>query len=394
MLPILVPVYRTASDMYVCGETPSSISYMLGNEGAEWCVVVVASMFAVLGTFASVWLHFHAKHIYSISASSRLVLEAIDLAADTDDSPLQPTSRVFTWQLALLSLVWMLAVLVFSVPSIMYAVAKSIPGGGQNIWGVPASVLDVFVYGIGPIIFFITLVVVPTSARKTIALIIGTEEHPHMATAMILTGRLFVVLAVPMLVLMLLGTDCMSKWLWFWAPCQDVSNFNVTMLSGQNAIKILSYEDICITSAMSDYASAGRCSRFVIAGLGELAVSKLVFTAFVAPGVSLFLSFPRVSAMMESVIRIVHPEYRSSKSLDVELAGLVMLMELALVFGVLVPLVAPLVAIALATQLATFHLAREQFGLQVQYDACPRFDYLAVSLCLGNGLTGWFFQDN
>ena len=61
--------------------------------------------------------------------------------------------------------------------------------------------------------------------------------------------------------------------------------------------------------------------------------------------------------------------------MDTELAGVVMLMDLALIFGLAVPVVLPMLCISFAGHLATFHLAREHLGMQIKYEAKPAMRY-------------------
>ena len=120
----------------------------------------------------------------------------------------------------------------------------------------------------------------------------------------------------------------------------------------------------------------------------------MTITAFLSPLLSLLSSLPVIVAAKEALVRTLRPDYESKKAMDVELAGMVMLMEFAIVFGVISPLVVPLVCVALASHLAAFRFACEHQGMSVKYEARPAFAYLLVSLCLGNGLLVWFFIDN
>ena len=46
----------------------------------------------------------------------------------------------------------------------------------------------------------------------------------------------------------------------------------------------------------------GRCTRFVIEGLGELMLAKLTFMAFVSPSLVLLLNLPMVKNMKQALI--------------------------------------------------------------------------------------------
>ena len=157
-------------------------------------------------------------------------------------------------------------------------------------------------------------------------------------------------------------------------------------------IPLVAHSEICGIET----PSPGRCSRFVIEGLGKLVVAKVVITAFVSPGLTLLASFPALVRAKESLVQYAlrRPDYSDKKSLDVELAGIIMLMDLCLIFGFAVPLVLPLLCVAFAAHMAVFHLAASRLQQKVKYDCKPAGKYLFVSAIIGNGLNLWFFIDN
>ena len=155
---------------------------------------------------------------------------------------------------------------------------------------------------------------------------------------------------------------------------------------------IVQHQDVCVPGY--EAAGPGRCSRAVIAGVGELMVAKLMVTAFIAPTVSLLLTFPTVVRAYERGVQIFRPAYKKSASLDVELAGAIMLMELCMVWGLAVPLVLPLVCVSFASHLAVFHLSVVEHDVEVKYETKPPVWYLIVSVCLGSTLNMWFYIDN
>jgi len=207
-------------------------------------------------------------------------------------------------------------------------------------------------------------------------------------------------------VLYFFGQDCLGMWLRLWTPCEESqSNFDLQAIlpstwddvSGSAGppvpFSLIHHRDICGQQDIDP----GRCSRFVIEGLGELMVAKLTFTAFLTPALSLVLYLPWTGRALEAGARCLlrQPDYVYSHSLsgDSELAGMVMLMDLALIFGFAVPLVLPLICVAFASALAVFRLSKEQHGIQVDYEAKPACRYLAVSVLLGSSLNMWFFID-
>jgi hypothetical protein len=69
-------------------------------------------------------------------------------------------------------------------------------------------------------------------------------------------------------------------------------------------------------------------------------------------------------------------------------------MEYALVFGLAVPPILPMLVIVLAVQCAVFHFAKEHLNLTIVHDHRPPLQYLWFSVFLGYLLLAWFFVDN
>jgi hypothetical protein len=69
-------------------------------------------------------------------------------------------------------------------------------------------------------------------------------------------------------------------------------------------------------------------------------------------------------------------------------------MEYALIFGLAIPLVLPMLAIVLAVQCAVFHFAKKYLVLRIIHDHRPPLNYLWFSVFLGYLLMACFFVDN
>ena len=127
----------------------------------------------------------------------------------------------------------------------------------------------------------------------------------------------------------------MGAWIQVWSPCQNSDHFTIDakvpsfkyiidndpsnwIKTPAYTLNIVRHQDIC--GLQYEAAGPGRCSRAVIAGVGELIVAKLMVTAFIAPAVSLLLSFPVLVRAYERVVQVFKPDYKKQASLDVELA--------------------------------------------------------------------------
>ena len=134
---------------------------------------------------------------------------------------------------------------------------------------------------------------------------------------------------VPFVILFIFGQDCHGLWLQLWTPCHDHPvNFNLT---GQVAALPESYREtgVCPANAFCTRAfsiplvahkdicgqqepAPGKCSRFVLEGLGGLMIAKLTITAFVIPAVKLLLKFPRGQRITQSIHRLFSSKPMSS----------------------------------------------------------------------------------
>jgi hypothetical protein len=69
-------------------------------------------------------------------------------------------------------------------------------------------------------------------------------------------------------------------------------------------------------------------------------------------------------------------------------------MEYALVFGLAIPVMLPMLVIVFAVHCAVLHFAKEHFLLRVSRNHRPPLNYLWFSAVLGYTLLAWVFVDN
>ena len=69
-------------------------------------------------------------------------------------------------------------------------------------------------------------------------------------------------------------------------------------------------------------------------------------------------------------------------------------MEYAVVFGLVIPPMLPMLAIVLSVQCAVFHFAKEHLNLTIIHNHQPPLQYLWFSVLLGYLLLASFFVDN
>ena len=389
MAAFTFPLYIAGAGEYECGAPffRTTLALLADNPIAEWGVVfVMCACFGVAGFIVA------------------LMLARESQCTNDTHTNLKPSS---TPRHFLNALIWLMVTAVLSTPSCFYALSKTVPGD-QNTLGVSTNMLSAFQRSIGPVIAFINAVPVPKAARWLV------DGNPHHSSVFILFSRFMVSLIVPCITLLIFGQDCYAKWVTLWTPCTDhVGSFELSgtvsatgFINGScgaangvmecvngGTIKLISHDDIC---AGAQQLYPGKCSRFVIESLAELIVAKLMVTAFLSPALILLSCVPFIKKAKEKAMAFVtgNSEWLDSNSFDSEVAGLVMLIDLALVFGSTVPLVPLLVSVAMSLHLAVYHLAVERLGMQVRYAAKLPTTYLVLSLALGCGLPVWFFVDN
>jgi len=125
--------------------------------------------------------------------------------------------------------------------------------------------------------------------------------------------------------------------------------------------------------------------------LGSLLTSKLIFSAFAGPVLSLGMALPCTQMAVAYMARKFVPQYSREMSLDQEVAGVVMLFEISLVLGFCVPWIIPLCGIALGLQVMVFRISVHKFGVKLTHEARPSARYLWASLGMGWGLLSWFY---
>jgi len=284
--------------------------------------------------------------------------------------------------------VWGPLTCLFSVPSFAYALSASLPP--DNTFSIGSEALEAVYHGAGLALYFVSAYVIPCSAR-VVAHKVGSDAY--IAGGLIVVARLIVVLLVPFCATLVMHEGCHSVWLQFWEPCTIEQAFTTTIKTSADIYYPISvyshlivHEDVC----QPTYSPA-KCPRGVIDVLGGLLTSKMMVTAFVGPPVSLFMALPAVQHTVQGVVRRVMPGYNTNISIDREVAGVVMLLEIGLVLGFCVPWLIPLCGIALGLQACVVHVSVLDCGMPLADEARPSVSYLWVSLALGWGLVVWFF---
>ena len=145
----------------------------------------------------------------------------------------------------------------------------------------------------------------------------------------------------------------------------------------------------------------GHCLQAFISNITKLLISKLVFTAFVAPCIYLLFCLPSVRRLFYLAVSLLHSCARAccpclsntvekitppggQGSLDTEFISFVMLLEMSIVYGFAAPLIPVLCLCAILTHLAVFYTSRVYLKARFSHNTKPVANYLVFSLVLGN----------
>lgn len=323
------------------------------------------------------------------SVASKLAQESKQLEADIVLSFISalPQSEKHTWhRKAGILAIWMLVVGVFSVPSWIFAIGTSLPGD-HNTLGISARTLQAFQHSAGAMLSATNSFAMPLLARWVTRAFSQGEVDRSTELILMMGGRLAISLIVPVLAVIILDQQCFAQWLKFWDGCQSPDAFNIEVLSHS----VIAHADVCNPG----YASSGFCSRAVVSTVGDLILSKLVFSAFVTPPLFLLQCTRHFRRFKEWIVHNIfgNHEYKATRSVDREVAGITMLLEYPIVLGCCVPMVLPLVCITLLQSTAAFHFARTIMGAEFSDEATPSTVYLWFATILGMGLASWTFFD-
>lgn len=354
------------------------IESALDTDGFLWGFVLVACCFAAMCGSEIVVLKKMVKTHYAVSDAKGCCSPAAGL-------------------------LWFILLAVLSWFPFLYAAGGTLPA--DNTLSIPADALTlVHLFG-GAILSFINSVVIPKLARE-LAKRCDAEDTP-LATQLILVARILIVIVLPTAAMIYLNDSCYSGWLHLWSPCASPINFEIGApitteqftspgcdstfgncgFTADFWLPITKHNEVCEPPYVP-----GRCSRDVLVGMGELQTSKLVFSTFIMP--LIFLVKNALIKRCNQTSSRAFCCFRGGLSMDTELAGIVMYLEIGFTFGLVVPYIMPLLCILFLSYSAMFHHAVTLQGIPVRYDTYPIIDWLVVSLFLGYFFTAWLLLDN
>ena len=330
LLLVVIPIFYKGAHLYECGKPWMyfTAAYLYNDLSLQIVLAVVACL------------------SHGIAAFGIRLLETVvsDLYESIPDTPTTSRLTAVLWAL------WLVITLILSIPSALYIVSTSLPPGGF----LGSTTLLIFQHAAAPALYSISAVCIPPLARWVVRKVTG-ESRPCTAARLMIFARLMVTLVVPFGMVLLLSQGCQARWLMLWSPCREEGTFDISVTvpiaatntsnAGSNSISITQHSEVCDPARNTRYGS-GRCPIAVVDALGTLLVGKLLFAALVGP-VRLLISKTKAAEQAKQwVLQKVGLQVTTTTNVDTEAAGIVMLLEIVLVLGFVVPVVPVVVCVA------------------------------------------------
>ncbi|CAK8989820.1 Leucine-rich repeat receptor-like protein kinase PXL1 (Protein PHLOEM INTERCALATED WITH XYLEM-LIKE 1) [Durusdinium trenchii] len=329
---------------------------------------------------------------YRISSiwKSNTQLEILDLSWNAFSGDLgggsdsRPRTAVL-WRLTRRSLAWLLWVGVvlpiFSLPSILFALAQSLPA--QHSLALNESLLNL-AYRTAPVVMVLIDMALAVKISIKYSQAFGLQTY-HL----LMSFRLFSAWLLPVFITVLLDENCLSGWKWTWTVCQEDSLEQQRFDWSIYGEEILNTKrDICTLS--ETWWSDGRCSRAIVGNLSPFLLKKLLTRSTMQPFLSwLVWQFSRLEADSGDPQAGRHlrlrgfgrrgPKTSSSLRPLEQMALLTTQLEVLIVWTPLVPLLSLGIWSAGTANLLLFDAGVWNFGVRLPLDAMNRKAALSKS---------------
>ncbi|CAE7239942.1 EMS1 [Symbiodinium sp. KB8] len=285
-------------------------------------------------------------------------------------------------------LLWIVPVTILSLPSILYVVAQALP---KNNTLVSDSVLKIAHFTAPGLVVTLDMVLAARLSKW------------YAGLSGISADRLLMVLRscsdwlLPLLAAVTLQENCLAGWKAWWEACDPDSEMNAAFnWALSDGLKILNTTtDMC--SADPRNLWEGRCSRSVIEALSPLILQKLLFRIAVQP---LVLILVWQASKLEDdwpldeggrQLRLLGRKTTGSLASMQQHAYFTTLLEIAIIWGPLVPLVSLGVAAAFLSSVMLLEMGLG-FGIRLPTDAANREAGLSRSFLQLAVATSCFLQ--
>ncbi|CAE7741147.1 GSO1 [Symbiodinium sp. CCMP2592] len=348
---LLLPTYLHGARYYECGQplARSTAAYLDESPVAELFVILVWSLAA----------------LFFSAAIPALPKPGEDVGEPPEGS--SQLRRKLAW------LFWIVPVTMISLPSILYSVAQALPKDNTL---VADSILKIAHRAAPALIVFSDEVLAARLSLKYAGL------SGIKADRLLMALRLCAAWLLPLLAAVALQENCLAGWKLWWPACDAESEmhaaFNWHLPVADISTSILNTTtDMC--SADSENFWEGRCSRSVIEGLSPLILQKLLIRIAAQP-FAMVLAW-RASKLEDERppdeagrhLRLLGWGPKTSRSLDSmqQHAYFTTLLETAIIWGPLVPLVSFSVVAAFLSNAMLFEIGLS-FGVRLPTNAANR----------------------
>jgi hypothetical protein len=353
--------------------TSSNAFDAFDSPAVEWGIAAAACTFYSAAAVVVIRFQRMLRALYVCPKFSRQV-----------GSPLSPSCA----KVAYMYLRWAGLIALSSVFLVAYAFSISLPS--ETTFGHVPQPVQVFISeGMSLLLAITTQWIIPNRCRKLSHSVFGADGSPATTSRLIQLARLWMAILAPLLALVLVHEDCLGGWKLLWSHCGTESDFSHDINENGLQIVFLTRESVCGLRYI-----AGRCSRTVTQELAYLLLSKLMYGAFLLPTLMLLQHVPFCRRVKVAVVRCWNPTYLAAMEVDAEFASLLMYMEYALVFGLAVPAILPILVIVVGIQCAVMQYSSEHLIVHIIHDHQPSLQYLWFSIALGCALVAWLFIDN
>jgi len=383
----LIPLYAVGSKFLACGDEIATLSaaHLGGHHRAE----LVA---------ACVWL----AHVL-VAVSYCWALPRGKVAKEEHELP------ALWWRLLLVG-AWCLVLLAFAIPSVLYALIKSLPSDNTIVLHTGRNAWLVLYFGAPLVNSLLSALLLPSLAEFFSGkILMGAITSKRLQTSADIACNWL----APIAMTVLMNENCMKRWRYFWEKCRS-SELDVDMELLGVPMRVLSTEALCSAPPWSKlflhghaYFENSGCSRQVVEILAYLLCCRVAVEAVVLP--ILYLLMWVVSERAEDgTLRLRWLGVETSFTAQIYFIQLEIWAATAVVWGPLVPCLHPLLLLAVAISFVMSRLEVQHFGRKVpcvgdkHCDAEERVSPVFLSLTIvmmctllfffvwETGVTGWW----
>ena len=383
LLVVHLAAYLTGTHRFKCGNPllKTTAAYLPGDS-AQALATVIGTLLVMLSS------------VVFLARLDRVVREEQNLPEatlerdhpsfnddDSDDSETYGNNQCPRLAKAGWALAWLAGALVMSVPTALYALSTAIPVQGATL----QALLSLFTVGAPFYLTLINSLAVPWLAKES-------SRRIQVPTSwLLLTSRLLSTWVVPGLVVIFLDNSCGQHWVTFWDMCGSDENIKQMDVNGPNQAQFsrtdywCSQDDSCglhttntsyvdarseiclignnaITGKPYQRTNSPQCTRAVVAALAPLLISKMVIAALALPAITV-LKWRFMPRGIWARLRCrSNAPLETDIALDDVTAQALTWLDIAIVFTPQIPLLGPLVLVALWWQRWSTRVGLERLG--------------------------------